>query len=87
MFRKIIGTKFAPPYACIFVDRMETEFLEKEYLKPGIWLRYIDNIFFVLTHGEDKLDEFLERLNSFRPNLNFTLEHSEQEISFLDVTV
>ena len=66
---------------------METEFLKKEYLKPGIWLRYIDNIFFVLTHGEDKLDEFLERLNSFRPNLNFTLEHSEQEISFLDVTV
>ena len=28
-----IGTKFAPPYACIFMDRVETEFLEKEHLK------------------------------------------------------
>ena len=42
-----IGTKFAPPYACIFMDRMETEFLEKEHLKPWVWLRYIDDIFFV----------------------------------------
>ena len=29
-----IQTKLAPPYACIFMDRMETEFLEKERLKP-----------------------------------------------------
>ena len=24
-----IGTKFAPPYACIFMDKVETEFLDK----------------------------------------------------------
>ena len=23
-----IGTKFAPPYDCIFIDQVETEFLE-----------------------------------------------------------
>ena len=28
-----IGTTFAPPYACIFMDRVETEFLEKEASK------------------------------------------------------
>ena len=66
---------------------METEFLEKERLKPWLWLRYIDDMFFVWTHGENKLDEFLERLNSFHPNLKFTSERSEQEINFLDVTV
>ena len=82
-----IGTKFAPPYACIFMDRMETEFLEKEHLKPWVWLRYIDDIFFVWTHGDNKLDGFLERLNSFHPNLKFTSERSQQEINFLDVTV
>ena len=27
------GTEYAPPYTCIFMDREETEFLEKEYLK------------------------------------------------------
>ena len=82
-----IGTTFAPPYACIFMDSMETEFLEKGRLKPWVWLRYIDDIYFVWTHGENKLDEFLERLNSFHPNLKSTSEHSEQEINFLDVTV
>ena len=29
-----IGTKFAPPYTCIFMDKVETGFLDKELLKP-----------------------------------------------------
>ena len=40
-----IGTKFAPPYACIFMDEVETEFLKSEELQPFLWLRYIDDIF------------------------------------------
>ena len=40
-----IGTKFAPPYACIFIDEVETEFLKSEELQPFLWLRYIDDIF------------------------------------------
>ena len=48
-----IGTKFASPYACILMDRVETEFLEKEHLKPWIWLRYVDDTLFVWTHGEE----------------------------------
>ena len=34
-----IGTKFAPPYAYIFMDRVETDFLEKERQKLWVWLR------------------------------------------------
>ena len=80
-----IGTKFPSPYGCIFIGSMKTEFLEKERLEP--WLRYIDNIFFVWTHREDKFDEFLEYLNSFHPNLKFKSERSEQKINCLDFTV
>ena len=29
-----IGTKFAPPYSCIFLDQAETEFLETQKHKP-----------------------------------------------------
>ena len=29
-----IGTKFAPPYACIFMDEVETEFLKSLELQP-----------------------------------------------------
>ena len=47
-------TKFTPLHACIFVDRVEIEFPEKEHLKTCVWLRYIDYIFFGLTHREDE---------------------------------
>ena len=50
-----IGTKFAPPCACIFMDEVETEFLKSQELQPFLWLRYIDDIFFIWTHGEKKL--------------------------------
>ena len=39
------GTKFAPPYACIFMDYTEREFLKSEQIQPWIWFRYIDDIF------------------------------------------
>ena len=40
-----IGTKFAPPYACIFMDYIEREFLKNEQIQHWIWFRYIDDIF------------------------------------------
>ena len=54
-----IGMKFAPPYACLFLDKFERDSLAAQILKPWVWLRYIDDIFFVWTHGEDKLHVFL----------------------------
>ena len=41
-----IGTKFAPPYVCIFMDYIEREFLKNEQIQPSIWFRYTD-IFFI----------------------------------------
>ena len=34
-----IGTKSAPTYACIFIDKVETEFLEAQTDKPFWWVR------------------------------------------------
>ena len=44
-----IGTIYAPPYACIFMDMLEREVFEADDVKPWVWLRYIDNIFFYLN--------------------------------------
>ena len=81
-----IGTKFAPPYACIFMDYIETEFLKSQEIKPWLWKRFID-IFFIRTDTEENLDKFLEDLNKFHPNLRFTYEKSREKISFLDVVI
>jgi hypothetical protein len=45
------------------MDMVETEFLEQQEIKPWAWLRYIDDIFFVWLESEDKLSQFMKRLN------------------------
>ena len=76
-----IGTKFAPPYACIYMDKTETDFLKMQELQPFVWLRYIDNIFFIWMHGETELKNFMEGL-SFLLNLQFLYESSKKELHF-----
>ena len=47
----------------------------------------MDDIFFLLEHGEDKIKEFIEHLNEKHPTIKFTAEWSQTSINFLDVTV
>ena len=58
-----IGTKFAPPYVCLFTDKFETMFLETQLLQPLVGFKHIDYIFFTWTHGEEELNNFLKSLN------------------------
>ena len=51
-----------------------------------LW-RFIDGIFFIWTDTEENLDQFLEDLNKFHPNLRFTYEMSREKINFLDVVI
>ena len=82
-----IGTNGAAMYACIFMDKVETEFLEAQTDKPFCWVRCIDDIFFIWTHGKEKLKVFLEDLNKFHPKLKFTSISSKENVTFLDLKV
>ena len=64
------------------MDRIENGSLDSEIVKSWLWLRYIDDIFFIWTKGEDKLEGFLNRLNNVHPNLKFTLEKSKSSVNF-----
>ena len=55
-----IGTKFAPPYSILFMADLEEKILEIVDNKPYLWWRYIDDIFFIWEHREDKLRNFVE---------------------------
>ena len=54
-----IGTKFAPTYASIYMDEIEANFFDAQEFKLLVWFRYIDDVFFIWTHGKEKLEEFL----------------------------
>ena len=69
------------------MDKGETEFLETRKDKPFWWVRYIDDIFLIWTHGQEKQKVFLEDLNKFHPNLKFTSDLSEENVAFLDLKV
>ena len=60
---RAIGTKLVPPYGCIFMDYIETEFLKTQAIKPWLWKRFIDDIFFIWTDSEENLSKFLKDLN------------------------
>ena len=82
-----IGTKFAPPYSILFMAELEEKILERLDNKPYLWWRYIDDIFFIWEHGEEKLRDFVQTLNEVHPTIKFTAEWSQKSIIFLDVTV
>ena len=81
----------APPLAIIFMDAIESMMLSSAELQPVIYMRYIDDIFGIWTHGPDSLDTFFDFLNNFHPSLKFTIERSDhsdkKQIPFLDTLI
>ena len=82
-----IGTKFAPAYANLFMSSLEEDMLSSWAVKPWIWYRYIDDVFFIWTHGEEQLSSFIEYINSYHQTIKFTTEKSRDSVSYLDVSV
>ena len=69
------------------MNKIVNEFCDKKTDKPLLWLRYIDNIYFIWLKLEDKLEGFLQRLNLFHFNHKFTNEYFQESFHFLEVVV
>ena len=85
-----MGTRMAPNYANLFMGDLEEEILENYPLKPLVWYRYIDDIFFIWTHGREELDKFLQYANNNRHGMVFETTDdsvSNVQVPFLDVLV
>ena len=76
-----IGTKFAPPYDCIVMDEVETSFLETQEMQPLAWFQYIGDVFFIWTHGQEKLDSFFF-LNLIDVTFTLNLHMSQVKLVF-----
>ena len=92
-----MGTPMAPNYANIFMTKFETELIESYHqstgVKPLIWFRYIDDIFFIWCDGPEKLSEFLDHAQNFsdsrrmKSKIKFEVNQSTEAVNFLDVMV
>ena len=69
------------------MDEVGTSFLETQEMKPLAWFQYIDDVFFIWIHGQEKLDSFLKELNRCESYLKFTFESTKTSIPFLGLQV
>ncbi|XP_078095826.1 uncharacterized protein LOC144510206 isoform X2 [Mustelus asterias] len=81
-----MGTKFAPQYANIFMHRFEQDFFTARDLQPMLYTRYINDIFFLWTHGEQSLKQLYDDIK-FHPTIRLTIDYSPESVAFLDTRI
>ena len=82
-----MGGRYAPPYANIFMGKIE-DIIHQEWSQHIlIWKRYIDDIFFIFTGTTRELTRLKLFMNNIHDTIKFTFEHSSDTISFLDITI
>ena len=59
------------------MDDVESKFLETKSLQPLIWFRYIDDVFFIWTHGEGKASIIPCRSKQLQSSLNLHLSYNK----------
>jgi len=78
-----MGSSLGPTMAAFALDMIEKKF----NTSPLFYRRYVDDVFAVFEN-QLEADNFLHHINSFHANLQFPIEHSEEnQLNFLDVSV
>ena len=84
-----MGSRVAPPLAIIFMGSLEHHFNDTAPSKPDIYMRYIDDVLGVWTHGSASLQQYFRHINSAHPSIKFTIDSTENapSIPFLDTKI
>ena len=56
--------KMVPSYAFLFMGKFEENKLNQYHHQATIWLRFLDDIIFILEYSEEELLDFIKYLNS-----------------------
>ena len=92
-----MGSTVSVNFANLFMGQFETNMLndyKSKYNKlPGIWLRYIDDIFFTWNYDKTSLEHFINFCKNYSSNqsmkshITFTYDYSTDYVYFLDTKV
>ena len=81
-----MGSPVSAVVANLFMGIFEEQAIESAPCKPKTWKRYVDDTFSILDR--DKVDDFLQHLDSQQPFIRFTMEtESKSKIAFLDTSI
>ena len=82
-----MGQRYAPSYANIYMAQWEREALTKCTHRPILYLRFLDDIIGVWTHGIGTFEHFIDILNNHHPTIKVKYSISPVQVDFLDTTV
>ena len=82
-----MGTRMAPPYANLFMGKLDAAITGKFPNKITFYKRFIDDIFFAFHGPLEELNEVFQFMNSMHPTIKFTFNQSVSSINFMDLTI
>ena len=83
-----MGFPISPVLADMFMEEFYQTAIATADFQPQVCLRYVDNIFVVWQHGQDKLQLFLDHLNGLHIRIQFTVnQERDGNVPFLDEEV
>ena len=59
---------------------IEQTFIDSSPLTPLFYMRFIDDIFMIWTHGSEELEQFTTRANSSHPSIKFKIKFKNRHI-------
>lgn len=90
-FKQICGTAMGKKYAPSLADMYMVEFDKKAtgdyHLKPLLYCRFLDDIFFIWKFSLEELKIFEAYLNKLIPGIQITISAKHTNNQFLDTTV
>lgn len=82
-----MGKTYAPGLADIYLEQFDEDARTGYHIKPLLFYRFLDDIFFVWTGSMAELKEYENYLNSLIEGIKITLCVSDISVDFLDTTV
>ena len=82
---KAIGSKLGMNYACTYLEEWVRALFQHSDQHPFSYWRYVDNVWALWIHGENRLCNFVCVANSIHPRIELELRYSTDSIEFLDV--
>ena len=92
-----MGTPMAVNFANLFMIKFESEMLRDfeaaNGIRPALWLRYIDDIFFIWTEDDSSLKRFIEFVRTYskskqmKSDITFNIVQNKSSVVFLDTRV
>ncbi|XP_065671740.1 uncharacterized protein LOC136089616 [Hydra vulgaris] len=82
-----MGTRMAPPFANLFMGRIDEKIIDQFSMWISSYKRLIDDIFFIFHGPPEKLTQVFEFMNAIHSTIKFAFNNSNNSINFMDLTI